>query len=346
MPKLAVTVDPESNLISIGERISLSLQRTLRLPDDGGTYPLPPSLGNFPVHKVEDYTKRVPASWREHGGVFIPMYQREAMWMHFRGQHYHPQAMKVAVGKVCAITGEEWSDGLHKQNYIVVPDQPWLDGINAGDGFIKQFVAMPLGMNYTVEGQVTGKEEFGGIQIQVFDAKSGRFPDKPPVMETRYRSAGNKVLCDIGSIAQPRHSLVKTECLDAGAEMGLAAGGRMEQKIYPDTHGIDTWDLDNSGRVYIHIVNSDMYTFLTGNEAPTSPVSAATYTHYGYPWFKIYDEHKGDVEASTVLQDVLSVSQKDEEHGFTLSDDSTVTIEEDQVTKIKKDPKVVVDGKW
>lgn len=33
------------------------------------------------ICKVEDYLDRVPASWREHGGVFIPMYQREALWL-------------------------------------------------------------------------------------------------------------------------------------------------------------------------------------------------------------------------------------------------------------------------
>jgi hypothetical protein len=34
---------------------------------------------------------------------------------------------------------------------VVCPDQPWLDGINAGDGYIRQFVAMPLGMGYTAK---------------------------------------------------------------------------------------------------------------------------------------------------------------------------------------------------
>jgi len=32
----------------------------------------------------------------------------------------------------------------------------------------RQFVAMPLGKGYTVEGQVTGRENVGGIQIDVF----------------------------------------------------------------------------------------------------------------------------------------------------------------------------------
>ena len=46
------------------------------------------------------------------------------------------------------------------------PDQPWLDGINAGDGFIRQFVAVPLGLGATVEAQVTGDEVHGGVQLR------------------------------------------------------------------------------------------------------------------------------------------------------------------------------------
>ena len=33
---------------------------------------------------------------------------------------------------------------------------------------------------WTVEGQITGKEESGGIQLIVYDAKAGRFPDVDP----------------------------------------------------------------------------------------------------------------------------------------------------------------------
>ncbi len=31
---------------------AVSFQRTLRIPDDGKTYPLPPDLGVFPVRRV------------------------------------------------------------------------------------------------------------------------------------------------------------------------------------------------------------------------------------------------------------------------------------------------------
>jgi hypothetical protein len=163
----ALAVRTHGDRLRIGE-LEVAFERTLRIPDDGNTYPLPPGLGAFPIRKVEDYAERVPQSWREKGGVFIPMYQREALWMSF----HRPQlmAVKVGVGKVDALSGRRWNERLTKrpQNYLVCPDQPWLDGINAGDGFIRQFVAMPLGMGYTVEGQITGQEEEGGIQIKAF----------------------------------------------------------------------------------------------------------------------------------------------------------------------------------
>src|SRR5215218_6993575 len=168
--------------ISIGN-LSIAFHRTLRIPDDGGHYPLPPSLGHFPVHRVEDYAERVPKSWRAHGGVFIPMYQREAAWLSFSPIDWGPQAVKVAVGMVNAVSGDPWSEAIvagREQDYLVCPPQPWLDGINAGDAVVRQFVAMPLGMGYTVEGQLTGDERFGGIQLLCFAPKPGRFPDSPP----------------------------------------------------------------------------------------------------------------------------------------------------------------------
>jgi hypothetical protein len=154
----------------IGEHFSLSFQRTVRIPDDGRVYPLPPGLGAFPIQRVEDYRERVPTSWRESGGVFIPIYQREALWLGFGGVTWKPNAVKVGVGQINAVSGGRWDEWLHDapQDYLVCPDQPWLDGINAGDGFIRQFVAMPLGLGYTVEAQISGAEAFGGVQLLVF----------------------------------------------------------------------------------------------------------------------------------------------------------------------------------
>ena len=90
--------------VRIGRHFSVSFQRTLRIPEDGRTYPLPPGLGSFPIRRVADFADRVPASWREHGGVFIPMYQREALWLSFNAADWRPNAVKIGIGKVNAIS--------------------------------------------------------------------------------------------------------------------------------------------------------------------------------------------------------------------------------------------------
>jgi serine/threonine protein kinase len=107
---LGVRID--GNRIIIGDNLAVSFQRTLRIPDDGNTYPLPPGLQRIPIHRVEDFVGKVPPEWNEHGGVFITLYQREAMWILFEGEEELPDAVKVAVGKVNAVTGGPWSETL------------------------------------------------------------------------------------------------------------------------------------------------------------------------------------------------------------------------------------------
>jgi hypothetical protein len=90
--------------------------------------------------------------------------------------------------------------------------------------------------------------------------------------------------------------------------MGLAAGGRMTQKIYPDDHGIDTWDTSKVRSAVVHMVDSTLYERITGDAPPPSPVSARTYTEYGLPWFALYDEDEEDIAPAAALAKVKSVT--------------------------------------
>ena len=101
------------------------------------------------------------------------------------------------------------------------------------------------------------------------------------------------------------------------AEMGLAEGGSIKQKIFPDPHGVNTWDQGNSGLLDVHIVNSEVYSRITGEPAPASPVCAETYTKYGLPWFDLYDEENADLNASSILSGLRSVGDQDIEKGIT-----------------------------
>jgi hypothetical protein len=322
--------------------VTITFQRTLRIPDDGRSYPLPPGLGSFPLRHVRDYADRVPAGWAEKGGVFLPMFQREAMWLAFSGAQH---ALKIGVGKVCAVSGERWREGLTRkpQDYVVTGAQPWLDGIASGKGTIRQFVAMPLGMGYTVEGQVTGEETEGGIQLQAYAPKPGRIAgwgERPRWEE------GMALACAM-PMAAPMCAPAPGRQRASGA-MGLAAGGRMKQKIYPDPHGLETWDTSARARVFVHIVNSELWQEITGEAPPPSPVTARAYASAGLPWFSLYDEGAATLDPTDTLASVKSVKELDAQKStLPLQDDEPVAVK--HVKKLWRKLRggaVVDDGEW
>lgn len=299
----------DTHAIRVGAHFAVSFQRTLRIPDNDKTYPLPPGLGAFPVYDASRCGVVFPGNDdRKPGTVFfIPMYQREALWLGFRGASWNPNAVMIFAGGVNAISGAISGGDVHPignnlsdrpQNYVVTPLQPWLDGFNTGDGTVRQFVAMPLGLGYTVESSVTGKEQYGRIDIAVFEPRPGRFPDAPPPEIPPER----RPLAGLGAGRSPR--------------MGLGAGGVMQQKIYPDPHGLGAWDPDNYGRVTIHIVNSAQFREIAGEDPPPTPVDAAVYTRHGFPWFALYDQDKGDVSKAAPLAEARTVRERDLERGI------------------------------
>ena len=343
------------------DSFTVKFHRTFRVPEQGGVYSLPPSCGVFPVKRVDDYKDKVPASWLEHGGVFIPMYQREALWLSFKSPR-RPMAVKVAAGKVNAVSGKPWDPELApshgdlndpRQDYFVTPGQPWLDGFNTGEGTIAQFVAMPLGLGYTVEGQVTGEEKFGGLQIMALPPKEGLLEPKPHNVSIRPAAAdgdddvvvGNYRSAEIQMISESEARLKRPgmyKDLPKAAEMGLAKGGQIEQKIYSDPHGLDTWDTAASGRVFVHLVNSEMYHQITGEEPPTTPITAQTAAANGYPWFALWDQERIGVGGSATLQGTKTVGQIDVQHGFVGQQNDTPVPK----TKPLLVGKTVSDGKW
>lgn len=277
-------------------KLRIEFQRTLRIPDDGATYPLPPGLGRFPVRHVDDHAQRVPDSWMRHGGVMLPMYQSEALWLAFASPHGYPFAVKIGTGKIDALTGEAWESGLHAspQDYLVVPGQPWLDGYVVGEGVIRQFVAMPLGEGYTAEEQFTGAAQHGGLQILVY-----------PISRAAYeRISRRRHEYPVGLVAEG--PAVFADALD----MGLAPGGTMKQAIYRDEFELSDWATSRSSRVFVHLANSVAWLQVTGERPPTRPPTAADYTKAGLPWFDYYDADRRAIEGAEKLAGLESVAQR------------------------------------
>ncbi|KAL8290630.1 hypothetical protein RQP46_002888 [Phenoliferia psychrophenolica] len=172
----------KSNAEVVGGGISvdgvyLEFERTLRVPDNGKTYLLPPNLGNFPLKPVASAIS-APDRIKSRLGFVAPIYQREALWIYIHDKSKKRPAIKVSVGGVNALTGlprNSLQVNPALQDYVVAGSQPWIDGVCTEPGVVRQFVAMPLGKGYTVEEQLTGQAKVGGIQLDFFDHRSPIF---------------------------------------------------------------------------------------------------------------------------------------------------------------------------
>ena len=278
--------------------VSIEFQRTLRIPDDDHDYPLPPGLARFPLRHVDDFAPKAPPRWLEHGGVMLPMYQSEALWVLFDGDY--PCAVKVTTGMIDAVSGAALRTRLERdpQNYLVIPEQPWLDGYCVERGVIRQFVAMPLGAGYTAEEQITGTAEHGGLQLIVYPMKAEAY------QRTRVRLRRAPIL-----------SRVLWSPAGAAPAMGLAPGGRMHQEIFDDPYALADWDLEHSSRCFVHIANSLVWRQITGEQPPTVPPTASEYARAGLPWFDYYAEGLSAVPGSKILDKLKSVARLGEEKG-------------------------------
>ncbi|KAK2774426.1 integral membrane protein [Colletotrichum kahawae] len=175
---------------------SVTFQRTLRLPEWSGQTQRPRStsrslmygkaqgisefLGPFPLFDTEAYGERLPKEMKEKGGLFFPIFQREALAFSFeniskgRSRTWEEKddkqfAIKVYSGSINCVSGQQVNDYSvpREQDYIIYPTQKRLDGFKSADNETRQFVAMPLGWEYSAEQQLTDKEDVGGIQLQI-----------------------------------------------------------------------------------------------------------------------------------------------------------------------------------
>ncbi|KAJ0159253.1 hypothetical protein CTA2_10058 [Colletotrichum tanaceti] len=440
--KVTVRLDGTSIGVSHGGRkdaLSIQLNRTIRVPDNRDTNSLPPSMGAFPLFKVRDYAHNMPASMAAKGGVFFPMYQREAMWINFSAAV--PFAIKIYVGGVNAVSGFPMTendqtrekrlrmlDGDKQiQDYMVVPEQRWLDGVVSEDGKIRQFVAQPKGSGFSVEFQVTGDEKVGGIQVELIPMKK----KLPAGFDVRYENRESKVVTRTFDLAERgltpestwgdvkerirdefdvpvneqvlnhhggratlgRHAIDFSDGTKLGdtyfpsdfstlgvrhgqswqpgraiggggfggagpmmmmcaaaapmdeegmayesvpqeptksaesskkaksassrspraapppkvKEMGLAAGGLINQTIEADQHPADAWDAEASVMMNLQILDVESFCAVTGRPAPDTPVDAQSYADSGYPFFEIWGEEKSGIAGD--FSEVKSVAQ-------------------------------------
>ena len=312
----------------------VDFQRTLRLPDDNNEYPLPPGLGSFHLEHIEDHASKFSSKALKRGGVGMPMYQAEALWINFSSdKSRYPFAIKIAAGKINAVTGSPWSNNLNRepQDYVVAPDQPWLDGFSVQEGLVRQFVAMPLGEGYTAEEQITGESEFGGLQIIAY-----------PMKREFYEKLLEKRKNEINQCFDLPDFMCQEPTTDFD-EMGLAPGGLMQQEIYEDDYEVDCWDTENFSRTFVHIMNSEQWLNLTGQQPPRRPPSAKDYNDAGLPWFDYYSDGKKSLQGSTTLAGLSSIAAKKIKKGEKPLSDN-YSIQPLNIEKLKQKADSILDG--
>ncbi|KAF1842273.1 uncharacterized protein K460DRAFT_345969 [Cucurbitaria berberidis CBS 394.84] len=206
-----------SHSVTVGCEKSSSLQisfmRTVCVRGNAKEVSPPLGLGTFPLFNTQAHRNELPPEVTSQGGLFLPMYEREAMYISFDCPDTTKFAVRPYLGGVNGISGEnlfyttpkdrlqsiESPSALREQDYIVIPEQDRLDGVAVRPGVVKQFVAMRRTHEAkedaksttllksltesgkqaldsmegtqedagTIEWQMTGKDDFGGIQLQI-----------------------------------------------------------------------------------------------------------------------------------------------------------------------------------
>ena len=245
--------------------MAIGLHRTLRIPEDGRPRSVPSGLGMLPVFRIEDYAARVPGTWERTAGFFVPLRRCEALWIAFAGRWWRPHAISVAADGLNVVTGGPVCEGLaaSPQDYVVVPDQVRLWGVNLSKGLVRQFALGPPGL---------AQPDSKCLSLTVYRPKPGRFRDLQPGV--RYLDTE---VCCMGMPAPAGEPVLN------GRE-----GSR--QKIYADEYGIDTWDVRDRTHVCVYLVSVPTFVRIVGEEPPPTPITEKEYARRGLPWLATYAE--------------------------------------------------------
>ena len=156
-------VEVRNNRVHVGERFSVSVQRTDRIAEL--TQP-PVSRGQLPVRQVTaDLIHKFDPDITVGTSVVVPCDEEEAVWLGFYGENSRLVALKIRQRQIDAVTGSGWDKSLHEpQDYLVTPDQTCWYGVRSSEGRIRQFSRDP-------------------IELVVYEPSQ---PDDPPVRRTSW----------------------------------------------------------------------------------------------------------------------------------------------------------------
>ncbi|KAL9110597.1 MAG: hypothetical protein Q9227_004955 [Pyrenula ochraceoflavens] len=128
------------------------------------------------------------------------------------------------------------------QDYVVTPNQLWLDGIALEPGVVRQFTAVPMGSGYSVEAQLSGEEITGGIQIEVTATKTfsiQQSKDSIQVLVTKMSGDKSKILCSAtDTVLELKDEIAETEGIPADQQRLTHKGKILDDKYTLRSYGI------------------------------------------------------------------------------------------------------------
>ncbi len=277
------------------------------------------------LHKVADHRKNCPEDWAD-DAYFMSLHDTEAMWLSFTPES-GPCAVLVGAGGVNALSGQKLGTKLEKDNYLVCPPQPWLDGWKDVDGTVHQFIATPhrKGDGLTVGEQIIGKDsKTGAMGLAVFYPKDGAKLKAPSYPNQGIADSAGSSTMDWGGPVGGLKAM--NMCLASASlgpfsgkkaalgpvmrsarphvEMGLGKGGKIIQKVYGDPHGIEVWRDKPTVVFAFYLVDAKTAAEITG-EIVAAP---AVYSGYQGPWFGLQDEQLPDVLGTGIFSGLKSAA--------------------------------------
>jgi hypothetical protein len=213
-----------ANRLRLGTWVDVSFQRTRLVDAEPGTPPQ--SYGAVPVAATHG-----PLD----GDVAIALRMDEGLWLGFEPLDA-PVALRVAAGNLDAVTGQTWSESISAtlQNYIVVPPQTALDGVQVGSDHARPFSAL---RGECADGTCVTLRLIAIPHVPALPLTSARALE--PVQPLR--SAGP----------------------DTGDEASHGVG-LVPQTIVRDPHGLAAWDVARATSVRVAILTPEVFTELTG----------------------------------------------------------------------------------
>ncbi|RYO99412.1 hypothetical protein DL764_006807 [Monosporascus ibericus] len=241
--------------------------------------------------------------------------------------------IKIYCGGVNVVSAEHHSEDLSTkfrrlklnmdkesiQDYIVTPEQLWVDGIATEPGIMRQFVAMPMGQGYTVEAQLTGKEINGGLQFEITSSLIKEITSTSHAendFSVNIKTMSGKtftVPCKLMELVLEikRHIQDREVGVGGGpeSEMGIAAGGKIKQTIAQDRHDPRIWEDQVTLTIPVHILNTAAFRAVTGHTPPPCPIDASTYAEAHLPFFGLYEEPSSIAGHFEALKSVNEIEQ-------------------------------------